>query len=128
MLSIRPPLGLSRAVWLCGLVCNVSAAAESAAAPIDPATNPPVRPEEVERDRALQKLDASEQRVTRTTEALRQCREQQARHATSRDDKVAALQAEVTRLGRALADETKRVEALARERNALREMQRGVAR
>ena len=87
-----------------------------------------VRLARAERDRALQKLDASEQRVTRTTEALRQCREQQARHATSRDDKVAALQAEVTRLGRALADETKRVEALARERNALREMQRGVAR
>ena len=87
-----------------------------------------IRLARAERDRALQKLDASEQRVTRTTEALRQCREQQARHATSRDDKVAALQAEVTRLGRALADETKRVEALARERNALRELLRGVAR
>ncbi len=68
MLSIRHQLGLSRAVWLCGLVCNVSAAAESAAAPIDPATNPPVRPEEVERDRALQ-LDELN---TRAQTALRE--------------------------------------------------------
>lgn len=87
-----------------------------------------VRLARAERDRALQKLDASEQRVTRVNEALRQCREQQARHATSRDDKVAALQAEVARLGKELESERKRSSVLAMERDRMRAMQQGVTR